>query len=113
MSCSIRWQTLPRVIRIRSLNGRRLSAALPEGRFTLPLSDPFSNSTSSGLPTRNHTISAVTAALAAFGDSARKAIDEAAAFGDQATSDVFTEISRDVDHQLWLVESHLSVTAAW
>jgi starvation-inducible DNA-binding protein len=52
-------------------------------------------------------ISAVTAALAAFGDSAWKAIDESAAFGDQDTSDVFTEISRDVDHQLWLVESHL------
>ena len=57
-------------------------------------------------------ISAVTATLAAFGDSA-KAIDESAVFGDQDTSDVFTQISRDVDHQLWLVESHLSVTAAW
>jgi starvation-inducible DNA-binding protein len=43
-------------------------------------------------------ISAVTAVLAAFGDSARKAIDESAAFGDQDTSDVFTEIWRDVDH---------------
>src|SRR5713101_191920 len=38
-------------------------------------------------------LAAVTAALAAFGDSARKAIDEAAAFGDADTSDVFTEIS--------------------
>jgi starvation-inducible DNA-binding protein len=52
-------------------------------------------------------LTAVTAALAAFGDSARKAIDEAAAFGDQDTSDVFTEVSRGVDKQLWLVESHL------
>jgi len=48
----------------------------------------------------------VTAALASFGDSARKAIDEAAAFGDQDTSDVFTEVSRGIDYQLWLVESH-------
>jgi starvation-inducible DNA-binding protein len=43
----------------------------------------------------------VTASLAAFGDSARKAIDEAAAFGDQDTSDVFTEVSRGIDKQLW------------
>jgi starvation-inducible DNA-binding protein len=50
---------------------------------------------------------AVTAALAKFGESARKAIDEAAAFGDQDTSDVFTEVSRGIDKQLWLVESHL------
>src|SRR5260370_12025824 len=52
-------------------------------------------------------IAAVTMALAGFGDSARKAIDETAAFTDQDTSDVFTEISRGVDHQLWLVESHI------
>ena len=52
-------------------------------------------------------LTAVTAALAAFGDSVRKAIDEAAAFGDQDTSDVFTEVSRGVDYQTWLVESHL------
>jgi starvation-inducible DNA-binding protein len=52
-------------------------------------------------------LAAVTAALAAFGDSARKAIDDTAASGDQDTSDVFTEVSRGVDYQLWLVESHL------
>jgi starvation-inducible DNA-binding protein len=52
-------------------------------------------------------LTAVTAALATFGASACKAIDEAAAFGDQDTSDVFTEVSRGVDKQLWLVESHL------
>ena len=52
-------------------------------------------------------LTAVTAALAAFGDSVRKAIDEAAAFGDQDTSDVFTEVSRGIDYQTCLVESHL------
>jgi starvation-inducible DNA-binding protein len=52
-------------------------------------------------------LSAVTAALAAFGDSVRRAIDDAAALGDQDTSDVFTEVSRGIDYQLWLVESHL------
>jgi hypothetical protein len=38
----------------------------------------------------------VTAALAAFGDSTRKAIDETLTLGDQDTSDVFTEVSRGV-----------------
>ena len=51
-------------------------------------------------------IAAVTAALATFGESARSAIDEATSFGDADTSDVFTEISRGTDQQLWLVESH-------
>jgi starvation-inducible DNA-binding protein len=55
---------------------------------------------------RDH-LAAVTAALAAFGDAARKAIDEAAGVGDQDTSDVFTEVSRGIDKQLWLVEAHL------
>ena len=51
-------------------------------------------------------IRAVTAALAAFGDSVRNAIDETAGFGDADTSDVFTEVSRGIDQQLWLVVSH-------
>jgi len=51
-------------------------------------------------------IAAVTTALATFGESVRKAIDETASDGDADTSDAFTEISRGVDQQLWLVESH-------
>jgi starvation-inducible DNA-binding protein len=51
-------------------------------------------------------IFAVSGALAAFGQSARQAIDESAAHGDAATADLFTEISRGIDQQLWLVESH-------
>lgn len=50
---------------------------------------------------------AVCAALAAFGQSAREAIDLATGFGDADTADVFTEVSRGVDQQLWLVESHV------
>jgi starvation-inducible DNA-binding protein len=49
---------------------------------------------------------AVSGALAAFGESAREAIDRAARLGDADTADLFTEISRNVDQQLWLVESH-------
>jgi starvation-inducible DNA-binding protein len=51
-------------------------------------------------------IEAVTAALASFGESVRKAIDESDQFGDIDTSDLFTEVSRGIDYQLWLVESH-------
>src|SRR5712692_4022599 len=52
-------------------------------------------------------IFAVSGALAAFGQSLRQAIDETAEFGDADTADVFTEISRGTDYQLWLVESHM------
>lgn len=53
-------------------------------------------------------IFAVAGALAAFGQSARDAIDLATKFGDVDTADLFTEISRGIDHQLWFVESHVA-----
>ena len=34
-------------------------------------------------------------------------LDQAERFGDADTADVFTEISRETDKQLWLVEAHL------
>lgn len=49
---------------------------------------------------------AVASALAAFGQSTREAIGQAAAMGDADTADIFTEISRGVDRHLWFVESH-------
>ena len=52
-------------------------------------------------------ILAVSGALAAFGKSVREASEEAAGFGDSTTADLFTEISRGVDQQLWFVESHM------
>jgi starvation-inducible DNA-binding protein len=58
------------------------------------------------VPEREH-IDALSTALAAFGKSAREAIDVAERFGDADTADVFTQISRETDKQLWLVESHL------
>jgi len=51
-------------------------------------------------------IFAVSAALAAFGDGVRTSIAEATGWGDAATADLFTEISRGIDGQLWFVESH-------
>jgi starvation-inducible DNA-binding protein len=51
-------------------------------------------------------IAALTAVLASFGGAVRDATDESEQFGDVDTSDLFTEISRGIDLQLWLVESH-------
>lgn len=49
---------------------------------------------------------AVSAALAAFGESIRDAAAESTTEGDNTTADLFTEIARSIDQQLWFVESH-------
>jgi starvation-inducible DNA-binding protein len=59
-----------------------------------------------GVAKEEEHIFAVSGALAAFGESTRDAITQAATYGDAETADLFTEISRGVDQQLWLVESH-------
>jgi starvation-inducible DNA-binding protein len=61
-----------------------------------------------GVADEHHHLSAVSGTLAAFGQSVREAIGQAANFGDADTADLFTEISRGVDQQLWFVESHIS-----
>ena len=55
---------------------------------------------------RSH-VEALSTALAAFGKSARKAIDESNELGDLDTADLFTEVSRGIDKWLWFVEAHL------
>lgn len=50
-------------------------------------------------------VSAVAETLADFGISVRAAIDQAASFGDAATSDVFTELAHSVDRLLWLADA--------
>lgn len=45
--------------------------------------------------------------LAAFGKSVREGIDRTTEYGDAATADLLTEVSRAIDKQLWLVEAHL------
>lgn len=54
---------------------------------------------------REH-VFAVSAALAAFGQSVREAVGEATLGGDATTADLLTEISRGIDQQLWFVEAH-------
>jgi starvation-inducible DNA-binding protein len=55
---------------------------------------------------RDH-VDALSDALATFGRSVRKAIEDSAELGDADTTDLFTEISRKTDENLWLVEAHL------
>lgn len=44
---------------------------------------------------------------AAYAASTREAIDAADEAGDQSTADLFTEVSRQVDKDLWFLEAHL------
>lgn len=51
---------------------------------------------------------AIAGSLAGFGQSLQAAIRNVTEFGDVNTADLLTEISRGVDRQLWLVESHVA-----
>lgn len=52
-------------------------------------------------------LTAVAERLAAFGAASRSAIDSATQLGDADSADLFTEVSRSIDKQLWFVEAHL------
>jgi starvation-inducible DNA-binding protein len=52
-------------------------------------------------------VDALSTALADFGRLIRKNIDDAGSLGDQDTADLFTEISREIDKNLWFVEAHI------
>lgn len=60
-----------------------------------------------GIADETQHIFAVAGALAAFGQSAREAIKLADDFGDADTADLFTQVSRGIDQQLWFVEAHI------
>ncbi len=45
--------------------------------------------------------------LGQAGNYIREDIDTAAKLGDADTADLFTEVSRELDHDLWFVEAHL------
>jgi starvation-inducible DNA-binding protein len=61
-----------------------------------------------GIADESEHVFAVAGALAAFGQSTREAVTKATDFGDVDTADLFTEISRGIDQQLWFVESHVA-----
>src|SRR5712692_5247381 len=50
---------------------------------------------------------ALAKSLAAVANASRAGIDQAGGLGDQATADVFTEIVRQADKDLWFLEAHL------
>ena len=52
-------------------------------------------------------VDALSSALADFGKKIRADIDRAGEIGDQDTADLFTEISRETDKNLWFVEAHI------
>jgi starvation-inducible DNA-binding protein len=49
----------------------------------------------------------VASLLATFAKHVRKGIDDADEMGDMVTSDLLTQIGREVDKNLWFVEAHL------
>jgi starvation-inducible DNA-binding protein len=53
-------------------------------------------------------VDALSGVLADFGAKARAGIDQATRLGDAGTADVFTEVSRETDKNLWFLEAHLS-----
>ena len=52
-------------------------------------------------------VEALSSLSAEFGKRIRKSIDDASALGDADTADLFTEISRELDKSLWMLEAHL------
>jgi starvation-inducible DNA-binding protein len=52
-------------------------------------------------------VDALATSFAAFGKATRAAIDRANELGDADAADIFTEISRGIDKDLWFLEAHL------
>ncbi len=59
-----------------------------------------------GIASEKEHIEAIASALALFGDSIRDSIGKSDDIDDPTTADLFTQISRGVDQQLWFIESH-------
>lgn len=55
---------------------------------------------------REH-LEALSTAIAKAGKGIRAAIDQSSELGDAGTADLFTGISRNLDKNLWFLESHL------
>jgi starvation-inducible DNA-binding protein len=52
-------------------------------------------------------VKALVKRLATLANAARTAIDETDKLGDKATADLFTEVTRAADKDLWFLEAHL------
>jgi starvation-inducible DNA-binding protein len=56
---------------------------------------------------RRH-VEALTTRFSSLAKTTRAALDAASAFGDADIADVFTEVSRNLDRDLWFLEAHLA-----
>ncbi len=77
-----------------------------QGRLTVVVERSFLVPYPLGLADVAEHVFAVGATLAAFGQSARDAIDPLDEAGDKAGADLMTEIVRGIDQDVWFVESH-------
>jgi starvation-inducible DNA-binding protein len=68
-------------------------------------------STLSEFPTKKiegmEAIEALAEQVAAYAESTRSAMKESEELGDMSTNDLFIEVSRQVDKDLWFLEAHL------
>lgn len=79
-----------------------------DGTIQVAVEHSFLNPYPLGVADELQHLFAVSGALAAFGGSVIEAIAKSTEIEDATTADLFTEISRGVDQQLWFVESHLA-----
>ena len=79
-----------------------------DGTIQVAVKHSFLNPYPLGIADELKHLFAVSNVLAAFGGSIIEAIEKSTEIGDATTADLFTEISRGVDQQLWFVESHLA-----
>jgi starvation-inducible DNA-binding protein len=49
--------------------------------------------------------------VAQYAASTRRAMEESDDLGDTSTNDLFTEVSRQIDKDLWFLEAHLQSKA--
>jgi starvation-inducible DNA-binding protein len=89
--------------RVTALGGRAYGTLARVARSTTL--KPYPEEISEGLA---H-VDALAAVLADYGAKIRKAIDASDRLGDADSADLFTQISREADKNLWFLEAHLHV----
>lgn len=77
-----------------------------EGTVQVAAKETFLKPYKLGIADEVQHIEAVASALAKFGESVRESIDKTDDLGDPTTADLFTQISRGIDQQIYFVESH-------
>lgn len=87
--------------RITALGGRAIGTAQAVSKQSALLEYP------GDIFDDTHHLNSLADRFASFGASIRGCIQQADELGDASSADLFTQISRDIDKQLWLLEAHL------